>query len=132
MHHVYHHGTVPGLAAPERLQDHNHVDLAPLGTIAAPHAGLSPPKNDEPRELVGSGAGLRGQGQANTADCANTTAQRKYFATLAARLALAGWVLNSIAVEDGSVTFSASRWGMTRDLASLDAVAMFADRVGVR
>ena len=94
--------------------------------------GAVTPKNDEPRRLVGSGAGFRGQVQAEDLDCANTTAQRKRFNTLRARLALAGWVLNSIAVEDGPVTYLASRWGMTRDLASLDAVAMFADRVGVR
>ena len=94
--------------------------------------GAVTPKNDEPRELVDSSTGLRGQVQAENLDCATTTAQRKRFNTLRARLALAGWALNSTAVGDGSVTYLASRWGMTRYLASLDAVAVFADRVGAR
>ena len=92
---------------------------------------MSPPQKGECPELAGGGA-LKQQSKASTPDCAKPTAECKQLATLRARLALAGWVLNSIAVEDGSVTFSASRWGMTRDLASLDAVAVFADRVGAR
>ena len=129
MHHAHHHGTVPGLAAPERLQDHDHVDLAPLGAAAAPPAGLIQHQKDETHRLAGA-VGFSGQGAADTRDCANTTAQRKHFATLAARLALAGWVLHRTAANDGPVRFYVTRWGMGRDLASLDAVAAFADRVG--
>lgn len=54
----------------------------------------------------------------------------KTFATLQARLALAGWALTHTDVGDGSATYFASRWNLARDLDSLEAVAQFADRVG--
>jgi hypothetical protein len=54
----------------------------------------------------------------------------KAFATLRARLALAGWSLLRTSSEDGPAVFFACRWNMPRELASLEAVAEFADRVG--
>ena len=54
----------------------------------------------------------------------------KIFATLRARLALAGWSLIRTCPTDGPVLYIAVRWGMPRELVSLDAVTEFADRVG--
>jgi hypothetical protein len=52
----------------------------------------------------------------------------KVRATLAARLALAGFVLLELA--DG--TFLVSRWNLSRPCADLRAVAAFAEQVGAR
>ena len=131
MHSDPHHAETAGLAAPHAAASVPPVGLASHGADGAVHVGLSPPQKDECPELAGGGA-LKQQSKANTPDCAKPTAECKQLATLRARLALAGWALNSTAVGDGSVTYSASRWGMSRNLDSLDAVAVFADRVGVR
>lgn len=106
------------------MRHSQHYCAAAPGLAAPP--GLSPPRNDEPRELVGSGAGLRGLGQANIPDCASTSAKCKRFNTLRARVAMAGWTL--AADETGALT--ASRWGMARDLGSLAAAEAFAAQVG--
>lgn len=109
----------PGLAAPERAEP----------AAAGPTAG----HKDEAREL-GSGAGFRGQGTADEGDFPGAAPVEqdddKRFATLRARLALAGWVLTRTSAADGPVVFFATRWNMPRELASLDAVESFADRVG--
>jgi hypothetical protein len=108
----------PGLAAPERAEP------------AA--AGLTAGHTDETREL-GSGAGFRGQGTADGADCPGTAPGEqddKRFATLRARLALAGWALSRIDAGDGLPVFLAVRWNMPRELADLAAVERFADLVG--
>ena len=59
------------------------------------------------------------------------TGQRegKAFATLAARFALAGHTLTRSNPADGAVLYYAGRWGKTRELADLDAVAFWLDRV---
>ena len=131
---AHHHGDMPGLAAPE-LAHHNVVDLPPLGAAAGP-AGLSkPPHKSEPPGVQAEG--FRGQRQDDRPDSPPTLAidqagatDTKRFATLRARLALKGWALSRTDAGDGPVTFYATRWGMARDLASIDAVAEFADRVG--
>lgn len=109
----------PGLAAPERSEP------------AA--AGLTACNKDEAREL-GSGAGFRGQGTADEDDSPGAApveqGDGKRFATLRARLALRGWALTRTSADDGPVLFFATRWNMPRELASLDAVAAFAERVG--
>ena len=98
---------------------------APHG--AAP-AGLSqPPTSDNARWQAGE---VERQETADNADCADAAAQRKRFNTLRARLALAGWGLTSTP-NNPHGAFTISRWGMTRDLLDLAAVARFADRVGV-
>lgn len=51
------------------------------------------------------------------------------FATLRARLMLAGWTLTRSDASDGPVIFYACRWNMPRELADLAAVEAFADRV---
>ena len=127
MHHDHHHGAAaPGLAAPERAV--LPADLASLGAAGAAPAGLSPPQKGECPELAGGGA-LRGQGKADTPDCADLAAECKPLATLRARLALAGWVLTTTPYNPHGA-FTVSRWGMVRDLADLAGVAAFADRVG--
>lgn len=136
LHH--HDGTAePGLAAPDRARV-DPAGLASLGTAAAGPAGLSPPESDEAHRLAGA-AGFRGHWQDDRpdsppelADEQAGAADTKWFATLRARLALAGWTLSRTAAGDGPATYYAIRWGMARDLASLDAVAEFADRVGAR
>jgi hypothetical protein len=123
---------VPGLAAPE-LAARPAAGLPSLGAAGAAAAGLTARHKDEAREL-GSGAGFRGQGTADGADSPGAAPDEqcdgKRFATLRARLALRGWVLTRTSAADGLVVFFATRWGMPRELASLDAVAAFADRVG--
>ena len=59
------------------------------------------------------------------------TGQRegKAFATLAARFALAGHTLTHSNPADGAVLYYAGRSGKTRELANLDAVAFWLDRV---
>ena len=53
----------------------------------------------------------------------------KAFATLAARFALAGHTLTHSNPAEGAVLYYAGRWGKTRELADLDAVAFWLDRV---
>ena len=103
------------------------------GTTAA---GPSPPQRDEDHRLAGA-AVFRGQGKANTPDCADDpagdqpgTTDCKRFATLRARLALAGWGLIRTDPSDGAPNYFATRWNMPRELADLAAVEAFADRVG--
>ena len=109
--------------------------VPPRGARAAPHADLTPHK-DEAHRLAGA-AGFKDQGKADTTDCADPPASdqpgaddTKRFANLRALLALAGWALSRNAAGDGQTTYSAARWNMARELAGLDAVAEFADRVG--
>jgi len=120
-------GNLPGLAAPE-LVHHPVVDLAPLGAAAASPAGVTASHQDEARELGSSGAGFSGQGKADTLDCAQADADRKPFAKLAARAALAGSTLH--ALSGGG--FLLCRWGMAKELPDLRAVAALLSRMGVR
>ena len=123
----------PGLAAPE-LAHLCRADLAPLDATAAPPAGLSTHNKDNAAEL-GSEGGAEGQAEANNADCAEYQRAKqpddpdtKREATLRARLALAGWVMQSQPNGAHIVT----RWGMVRHCTLLDAVAAFAQQVGVK
>lgn len=56
--------------------------------------------------------------------------QGKTFATLRARAALAGFTLCTMTETDGLCFYLLSRWGMSRPLADLDAVAVFLRQVG--
>lgn len=94
-------------------------------------------KSNATEALAGAG-GIRGQLKNQLADSAYpqaggqpATCDEKRFSTLRAVLALAGWALTRTDASDGPATYSAARWNMARELASLDAVAEFADRVGV-
>ena len=53
----------------------------------------------------------------------------KRFATLQARCALAGVSLHQLENDHGNVVYIVSRWALTRELADLDAVAFWLDRV---
>lgn len=54
----------------------------------------------------------------------------KTFATLRARAALAGFSLCTMTETDGLCFYLLSRWGMSRTLADLGAVAVFLRQVG--
>lgn len=57
-------------------------------------------------------------------------AQVKAFATLRARAAIIGYSLCTVTETDGLCFYLLGRWGMTRTLPDLAAVAMFLRRVG--
>ena len=54
----------------------------------------------------------------------------KLFFTLRAHLALKGYGVSRTQGGDGPVCFHVSRWGMTRELRDLAAVARFLEQVG--
>jgi len=104
---------------------------------AAPRACQGPPRNEEPTEALAGTGGFGDQSKTRNSDSESTpvteqqgAADAKRFVTLRARLALAGWTLSRSSAVDGLAVFLACRWNMPRELASLDAVAAFADRVG--
>ena len=106
------HGTVvPGLAAPKRYETR--------------------PMTDECPGLAGGGA-FNQQTNRKICHCANPEAQCKRFATLRAKLALAGHELIRTNEDDGPVRFYAGRWGCVRELRDVAAVHAFAAHVGVR
>lgn len=99
---------------------------------AAQHQAAAPPQKDESRELAG-GAGLGGQAQTVSPDSAARAAVEqadKDFATLRARLALAGHQLHIIDDGEGGTAYMVCRWCMSRTLPDLAAVQAFAERVG--
>ena len=53
----------------------------------------------------------------------------KQLATLRARAALAGIAMNAIEDDYGSIVFIVSRWAMTRQIDTLEAVADWLDSV---
>ena len=53
----------------------------------------------------------------------------KLFAKLQARCALAGATLHQLQNDHGSTVYIVSRWALTRELADLDAVSAWLDRV---
>ena len=53
----------------------------------------------------------------------------KLFATVQARCALAEVTLHQLENDHGRMVFIVSRWALTRELANLDAVASWLDRV---
>lgn len=70
-------------------------------------------------------AGYRSTTAAATADSderARVEEVDKRFASLAARLALAGYTLS---VVDGAAPFVASRWGLTREFATIEGAEQF-------
>jgi hypothetical protein len=117
-----HHGTVPGLAAPE-LAHHDIADLAPLGTVAA-HAVVTPASEKAP-DAANVGGPVETEAQCLIFE--QPTDDDKRFATLQALLALAGgFTLSELA--DGS--YLVTRWDFCRPMADLRAVAAFVRQVG--
>ncbi len=69
---------------------------------AAPRACQGPPRNEEPTEALAGTGGFGDQGKTRNSDSESTpateqqgAADSKRFATLRARLALAGWTLTT-------------------------------------
>ncbi len=120
------HGAVPGLAAP-RLAHHDHVDLAPLGTTAA-HAVVTLTNEKAP-----DAANVGGPEQKQTRHLVfdQHVDDDKRFSTLRAQLALAGHALSRSDASDGKRAYDVSKWGMVRELRTLDDVQRFAEQVGV-
>jgi hypothetical protein len=61
---------------------------------------------------------------------ATSGAEDKAFSTLRACLARGGHALSRGDASDGARTYFVSRWGMVRELRTLDDVQNFADQVG--
>lgn len=97
--------------------------------LAAPYAA----HKDEPPGVQAEG--LRGTNTIERGHCAQGKAAEqgdKTFATLRARLALAGYSLARSGGEDGQGHFCATRWGFVRQLDTLAAVEEFAAQIGAR
>ena len=123
----------PGLAAPKRARD-AHPGLAPLGAAGASPGGLSPPHKDEAPTGI-NGQRFRGQGTTDNADFAarDAVAQAdKAFATLRARLALAGFTVQIVSDGACGSAYLVQRLCISRTLPDQAAVREFADRVGAR
>ena len=116
-------GTVPGLAAPE-LAHQDHVDLPPLGTAAA--NALVTPTSDNAHLAVGEVEGQRSTGTPILDQAADGG---KRFATHRAVLAiLGGFTLLELA--DG--TYAVGKWGMLRQLGTLNEAEAFLLRMRVK
>lgn len=84
-----------------------------------------------------SAEAFKGYTEPNTRDSARDAPKAqlcdptdKHFATLQASLALRGFTLTCTDSASGPVVYTVVRWGLTRDLATLEDLAAFADRVG--
>lgn len=127
----------PGLAAPERTRI--PVDgLAPLGAPGAAPAGLTTTQKDEAPGWQAEGD--EGNTEPNNRNSAHhapgaqpanaVAAAEKAFSTLQARLALRGFALTRTDGAGCPALYTVTRWGLVRELASLEDVTEFADRVG--
>ncbi len=117
---AHHHGTVPGLAAPE-LAHHRADGVAPLGTAAA-RAVVTPTSETAP-----DAANVEGRVQTET-QCLifeQPNDNSKRFKTLQAHFALNGWIVTH---ESGGV-INATRWGHTRSFDTLQELHAFAIQV---
>jgi hypothetical protein len=56
--------------------------------------------------------------------------ERKSFATLRARFAIAGHSLSRTTAPDGSIVYLATRWGLVRQLPTIEAATAFLLRIG--
>lgn len=121
----HHRGAVaPGLAAPPPA-----VDLA--AALTAGHKDEAPGWQAE---------GDEGNTEPNSRDSAHRApgvqpadaiaAAEKTFRTLQARLALRDFALTRVDADGCPVVYTVTRWGLVRELASLEDVAAFAGRVG--
>lgn len=88
-------------------------------------AGAIPPTS---AEAPTAGTDRGPEDQHTRADSGTAADPCKAFATLRARLALAGYSLNRSDVADGPRAFYVGRWGMVRELPDLAAVCTFADQ----
>lgn len=103
--------------------------MGPLRNVGAAAPGLVTPESDN---APWQGRVAVAEEVVEKPDCAGLPAQAqprhdKLFATLQAKLALAGFQLT----KDGHGGFVVASWGRHRDLDSLAAVEAFARQVGV-
>ena len=63
-------------------------------------------------------------------DFATNPRTEKAFSTWQAKFAMHGHALYRTASADGAILYLAARWGMTRELPTLDAVAKFYAQIG--
>ena len=68
----------------------------------------------------------------NEPDFPTPEAECKEFKTLAAGFALAGHTLHRSDPNNGTVTYWAERWGLVRQLHTIDAARRFLDQIGGR
>jgi hypothetical protein len=59
-----------------------------------------------------------------------TDAERKRFETLRARFAIAGHCLHRTQPSDGAVTLFATRWGLVRELPTVEDAEKFLSQIG--
>ena len=130
MHPDHHHADTADLAAPDAAASVHPADLASLGTAGVAPAGLTAAPDVQ---TPGCSPASTEHKTTDTTNCAGQSRQvqdlsrtDKSRATLAAKLAIAGYSLHEMA--DGS--FLASRWNHTRPLRDLHAVLGFARQVG--
>lgn len=84
------------------------------------------PKMETPG-TVDAARGFGGNEEENAANFDMATAQRKRFETLRAKAALSGFELNDHGTT-APMQYSATKWGFTRELGSLEAVASWLTR----
>lgn len=134
--HDKHGARAPGLAAPELAGP--AAVLASLGAAGAAAAGLTAGHKDEAPGWQAEGD--EGNTEPIKRDSAHhapgaqpsnaVAAAEKAFSTLQARLALRSFALTRTDGANCQVVYTVTRWGLVRELASLEDVAAFADRVG--
>jgi hypothetical protein len=122
---AHHHGTTPGLAAPE-LAHHAVPDLPPLGTAAA-HALVAPTSEKAPDAAIVGGPV---QTETQCLIFEQPADEGKRFATLRAELALKGYSLSHAVAADRPAHYYVTRWSLVRELRDLAAVAQFLVQVG--
>ena len=103
------------------------ADTSTTGMAPADRHLVGPPEKQRPRA---NGASAETPKQDVIVN--EPTPERKAFTNLRARLALAGYALHCTAPDDGPTFYTVGRWASSRTLASLDEVADFATRVGVK
>lgn len=135
--HTHHGAHAPGLAAPERARVPAD-GLAPLGAPGAAPVGMTAGHKDEAPGWQAEGD--EGNTEPNSRDSAHrapgaqpadaVAAAEKIFSTLQARLALRGFALTRTDGTGCPVAYTVTRWGLVRELASLEDVGAFAGRMG--
>lgn len=134
MHATSHNGApAPGLAAPSRLPSPDADRLAPLAAAGAAHARIDRhPKTATPANEAGGDQGNTKADSTYSAARSAVEQSDKAFATLRARLALAGFELHIVNGDGGGTAYLVRRWCMSRTLPDVAAVRQFADHVGVQ
>ena len=90
-------------------------------------AGLNPQKESAPATQA-----AQSRQQNESPNSATGAGADKAFLTLRAVLAMAGHALSRSDASDGERTYFVARWGMVRELRTLDDVQRFAQQVGAR